>query len=77
MAIFSYTCAQCGIAFETPKRGKKFCKQQCYFASKDKHVTIVCEVCGNRNGAKRLAAQAWCVANDVTYAVITEDELKT
>lgn len=42
------TCIHCGKQFTPPsnKLHKKYCSQACYFASKDKTVTLTCEFCG-------------------------------
>jgi len=73
---FSYTCQHCVSSFETHKRNKKFCKKECYFASKNRHITKVCPACFEQfTVAYRFRGQKTCGTK--CAGIITSKRLNT
>ena len=42
----TYICVRCGTEFQSRRADKKYCTRACYFASRNKAVTRLCEICG-------------------------------
>jgi len=59
--VHSYVCNHCGVVFNTRKNNKKFCKKECYYASKDRSVINTCAACNsNFTVAYRFRTQKTC-----------------